>query len=1196
MRFTEEQQRIIEHRGGELLVSAAAGSGKTAVLVERIIKRILDEQQPLSIDRILVVTFTKAAAAEMKERITMSIEQALIEDPINEHLREQMLLLPNAKITTIHSFCLSVIRDYFDVIDLEPDFRVADETEVKLLQETVLEDIIEQAYEHASPNFLKLVECCAGGKHDRQLSIMVKQLSQMALSMPYPKAWLKTHLLDSVGLNEALENVLYHHVMAEIQHVDVLLEKLKSRIELPGGPHIYREVHDIYKTFVQEVMAVGANDTTSLFRVFGTFEKQKLSSSKKDMDAILREECKAILDEIHQMIPELKQMYFFVDYETMVKDHDSLGEVYQGLYELVEAFQEAFDLEKRRRKIIDFSDIEHMALTLLTTLDAFTGQYKPSDIAYAYDFDEIMIDEYQDSSLVQEAILRSVSSEKSGNPNMFMVGDVKQSIYKFRMAKPELFLDKYDRYQEDGVYIKRHLTKNFRSRHQVIDAVNHVFEHLMIKDFGGVDYDDKSRLYVGFPYEDQPDDHKAQYLLIDREAYEESDKTVLEAVAIGNSIKQFVDQPYIIYDKAAGKYRQASYRDIVILHRSPKQFAPKLLETLSAMGIPAHAGFSSGYFTSLEVLTVMNLLRVIDNPDQDIPLAAVLKSPVVGLSDEALANVRLAFSGGSFYMAMKQYLKGMLEDQQIQDVTYEKLLVFSKRLQRWQNQAKYLRIDRLLTDILSETDYLLFLSLEHDGQKKIENINLLMNRAISYGDTSFQGIFNFIKYVDYMERYDIEMDEASTLSEYDNVVRVMSIHKSKGLEFPIVFLAGMSKLFNTRDLKENLILHQDYGIGGEFVDLHKRYRMPTLKKQLIKQIQKQEMLEEELRILYVAMTRAREKLVMVGVVKNLDKALEKWQSAGEGLHHMLKSTSYQDWVMPVIIKDQGSIEQLSGDALRRDMLQQIGIHQLALESVNNDQINAILSWSYPYSKLTKMKINRSVSELKKLKGKAFTEDGGFLNMGPIGGDITNTFKLVTEEVSSRSPLETEILFEPTVPRFRSKKLQEETVTAAGRGTAYHEFLYLVDIHMPSNHDTIEEIKRTLYNDGLMDQRSIELIDNNKIVRLFQQPLWEKVKASKQVFKESPFVLGERPSVFDSEAKDVGYVMVQGVVDLYFIDDDGLTVVDYKTDQIRSGQESVLISRYEEQLAIYADALSRAYDLPVSHKYIYAMALDQFIEV
>lgn len=1175
MKFTEEQQYIINHRGGEMLVSAAAGSGKTAVLVERIIQMILSKDQPISIDKILVVTFTKAAAAEMKERITMALEEAVISDPENDHLRQQMILLSNAKITTIHSFCLSVIRDHFDQIDLEPDFRVADETEIKLLQESVMDECIEVAYESGDKAFIELVEWYAGGKHDRQLTSMIKQLSHIALSMPYPEPWLKEHLISNIGLSDKLQSILFDVVIDDMNYVNGQLEKLGRLIHSPNGPYIYQPVYESYKTFVDELLGLNVNDIEGLFQIFSGFQKMKLSSVKKEMDLALREEAKSIIDEIHKIIPKLQQTYFQTEYGIVVDDHEALRNVYTGLYNLVMSYHRLFRQEKRKRKIIDFSDIEHMALSLLTTYDEEQNKYVPSDIAYTYDFDEIMVDEYQDSSLVQEAILKSVSSEKTGRPNMFMVGDVKQSIYKFRMAKPELFLGKYESYKAGGLYKKCHLTKNFRSRQEVIHGVNHVFENLMIKAFGGVDYDDKTRLYQGFPYEDKPCQYKAEYLLIERQAFDETDKTILEAITIGNSIRSLLEQNYSIFDKKSGTYRQVTYRDIVILHRSPKQFAPKLIETLSGMGIPAYAGFSTGYFTTVEVLTVMNLLRIIDNPDQDIPLASVLRSPLVGLSDDDLANVRLAFEKGSFYMAMKQYMKGVLEDGNMDDPVFDKLTVFRERLERWQNQSRFLRIDRLLTDILDETNYLLFLSLEKDGHKKVENIHLLINRAISYGDTSFQGIFNFIKYVDYMERYDIELDEASTMSEYDNVVRVMSIHKSKGLEFPVVFLAGMSKQFNTRDLKETLIVHQDLGIGGEYVNIDKRYRLSTLKKEIIKAVQKKEMLEEELRILYVAMTRAREKLYMVGTVQDLEKASESWQEGQLTIHHLLKAMSYQDWVMPVLYRDQRFIELKSRDGILKDMVKQIGLKQSVFEAKKDPKVDEILNYQYPYQALTALKINRSVSELKKLKSKAFMDDE---HIRPPEFETVSDF------------------FEPTLPRFKSKTSEVEEVSGSARGTAYHQFFYHMDIHMDINYDKIEDIKRELLQSGLMDQKSIDLIDNDKIMRLLKQPLWKQVKSAKQVFKEAPFVLGENPSLFGVSGAEDRFVMVQGVVDLYFVGEDGLTIIDYKTDRIKKGQESVLINRYEEQLAIYGEALSRAYNLPVSHKYLYAMTLDQFIEV
>ncbi|MDA3846960.1 MAG: UvrD-helicase domain-containing protein, partial [Vallitaleaceae bacterium] len=652
MKFTDEQAYIIKHRNSEILVSAAAGSGKTAVLVERIIGRILDDESPIDINDLLVVTFTKLAAAEMKERITIALEKALMEAPTNEHLINQIVMMPSAKIMTIHSFCLSVIRDYFDVIDLDPEFRVADETEIVLIKNDVLELVIERAYEVGSEAFITLVESFAHGKRDVEIEVLINKIRTFAYSTPFPEMWLRTHLIDGdqIGFNQLLTQVFCEQVNTSLSYIKQGLKDLKIIIEMPEGPYIYKIVYDIYNQWIQG-FSDEEDDIERLFECFNLFEKQRLSTKRKDMDAVLRAEAKKIIDEIHQLIGYLSKNFFYNDYSMIDDDHQSTKPLLAALYYLVTDFNEAFSLAKKKKKIIDFSDIEHMALSLLTTYDSEKHTFKPSDIAGQYRFEEIMIDEYQDSSMVQEEILRSVSREKEGLPNIFMVGDVKQSIYKFRMAKPELFLEKYHRYQSDGQYQKAHLTKNFRSRQEVITSVNEVFGPLMSDKFGGVNYDGYAQLNLGLTYEEQPFNYETELLLIDKEDYQEKDTHILEALSIAIKIQSLINQSTIIYDKNKDQYRPIEYHDIAILHRAPKLFTGKLIQVFRDLNIPVHSDILTGYFDTYEVSTVMNILRIIDNPDQDIPLAGVLKSPIVGLSSEELAEVRVAFEKGSYYTA-----------------------------------------------------------------------------------------------------------------------------------------------------------------------------------------------------------------------------------------------------------------------------------------------------------------------------------------------------------------------------------------------------------------------------------------------------------------------------------------------------------------------------------------------------------------
>ncbi|NLO09070.1 MAG: UvrD-helicase domain-containing protein, partial [Clostridiales bacterium] len=1051
MMWTDAQQKVIDTRNKNLLVSAAAGSGKTAVLVERIISMISEGENPLDIDHLLVVTFTNAAAAQMRDRIGKALDKKLLGEPGNAHLQKQSSLLQSAHITTIHSFCLNIIRNYFHHIDLDPSFKMAEESEITLMKSDVIADVLEGWYEEGREDFHRLIESYSYSKSDIPIEDLVLSLYNFAMSNPWPKAWL-----GNIGRSfklDTIEDMNKSPWMKELlAYVAVVILDLKEKIEAAiavcnesDGPEAYLPALISDRKMLSGLMNIDSYEGYGT--VLSDISYTRLSSKRQpDVAEHKKDRVKGLRNEMKKGIKDLTSSFFFQPIEDMLNDMQSVGEVMEVLSELTLDFMEAFAAKKEDKNLIDFNDLEHFALGIL--IEEKEGEIIPSKAAMELSelFDEILIDEYQDSNLVQETILRAISREHIGESNRFMVGDVKQSIYKFRLAMPELFLEKYKTYgtydkDEDGkinLSQRIDLDKNFRSRKTILDFVNVIFEQIMTEPIGGIHYDDAASLKYGELFEElmfkgeeklasdieERIARDVELILVTDEEPSEDDtlggnkesvrnnidnisgenpslfddeeemqysKKELEARAIAIRIKELIDpeKGLLLFDKDKdGNYthRPAKLKDIVILLRTMTGWSDVFVNTLMQEGIPAYADTGTGYFQTIEIMTILNMLRIIDNPRQDIPFTGVLYSKIGGLTTDELTHVRLMDKNETMYKACLIYAEeGSNEDLR------DKVKTFLEMLHVLRGMVKYTSIHELIQQILDMTGYSYYVMAMPGGDRRKANIDMLISLAVGFTKGSYSSLFHFIRYVEKLQKYDVDYGEASISGEDENTVRIMSIHKSKGLEFPVVFVGGLSKQFNMQDQRSKILFDVDYGVGPDYIDLENRTKVQTLLKKVIQKKTQIDNLGEELRVLYVAMTRAKEKLIMTGYLKSVDDMnIQKDFSFFE----LMSVKSYLELVLPAmnnVFTDYMKVSLLNkSDIILEEIVKQKFLEQdykdIESEIIagNRDEdiqkdIEKRLYFSYPYKSDSKLRVKLSVSELKKLGQFIDDEDSELLN-------------------------------------------------------------------------------------------------------------------------------------------------------------------------------------------------------------------------
>lgn len=1196
MKWTREQQKVIELRNRNILVSAAAGSGKTAVLVERIISMITEGKKPIDIDRLLVVTFTKAAAGEMRDRVSKAIEEKLLQEPDNIHLQRQQTLVHSAMITTIDSFCMNIVRNYFHLIELDPTFRMADEIELSLLKSDVMDALLEKKYEEADERFLELIESYSTGKSDDAIASLVFQLYEFSVSYPDPQLWLEEQksnfFVDSIEKMEQSKwmQSLLHYLKFILKSIPTKLNEAIQLCEEDYGPKAYL---DAIRSDLSVIEYLQKQRTYSEYvKAFTNVTWEKLKSIRKsdEVDEDLKNRVKEIRDWVKKSIEGIKKKFFFQDAVCMLSDMEAVKPIVETLVELTLEFLGAYKIEKEDKKLVDFSDIEHFALQILSKKTKY-GMLVPSDVAMELSehYEEIMIDEYQDSNLVQEMILNSISKERIGKPNVFMVGDVKQSIYKFRLARPELFMEKYKSYplwsEEESQHQRIDLHKNFRSRSIVLDSVNFIFQQIMIPSLGGILYDDSVALYAGTKFEPCDKTVSSSTECIFVWDYEKEEKAVdvkeLEARAICDRIMELTDPEagMYVWDKELKQYRCTRYGDIVILLRSMSGWSEVFVEILMANGIPTYSDTQTGYFSSIEVQTVLNLLKIIDNPRQDIPLAAVLYSVMFQFTENELATIRCIRRPAQLYDALMAYSEIECEQSE-EKLLQEKVQHFLERLYHYRQLITYKDIHQMIEIVLDDTKFYEYVSVMPGGERRTANLDMLVQKAIEFEATSYRGLFHFNRYIEKLHKYDIDFGEAG-MGDGGNAVRIMSIHKSKGLEFPIVFVSGMGKAFNQQDARSKLVLHPELGIGSDLVDCKLRTKTATLMKRVLQKQQILDNLGEELRVLYVAMTRAKEKLILTGYVKKKEDTIAKWKNQADRENIMLdfnylsSANKYWDWVGPAVYYPNHCKIDLKFWSLEDCVVKELGT-QIIMEKQKND----LLEWDR--NQIYDPNWKEVLHEMIQYEY-------------PYGVEENIPSKMTVSELKKRSYLEEEAgetLFEPDmpIPKFMQ---QEVATTNTMRGTIYHKVMQELDLEkIEKSSDIKRELKRMIEK-GLISEEDAGLIHVSKIWTCLKSPVMKRMRLCSQrsqVFRECQFMMGIPANQIQKNVKSQEVVIVQGVIDVYFVEEDEIVLLDYKTDHIEKNEEQILIDRYKAQLEYYQEAIEKMTQKKVKEKYIYSFSL------
>lgn len=1222
--FTKEQQQVIDTRNRNLLVSAAAGSGKTAVLVERIIQMILNKEHPVDIDRLLVVTFTNAAAAEMRERIRQAIDRELAVDPFNEHLQKQAALLHKAQITTIDSFCLFAIRNHFHEIGLDPGFRVADEGELKLLQQDTLNELLEQEYDAADTKFLQCVEYFTGGSNDQVLIQYIEKLYDFAESYPWPEDWLLGCMEDyKIADVEELNGTQWCSYLTS--HVRFMLEELAGKLrqacglsERPAGPYMYGELLEKEAEMLEQ--ASKKETYQEQYEVMEKITFGRLPSKKDDsVDPALRAMAQQLRNEVKKQIEKLKGDFLLRSPEQALAQMQRACPMVEELVSLVLTYERMLTQKKREANIIDFGDMEHLALQILLTKE--DGEIVPTKAAKEYRecFDEILIDEYQDSNLVQEYLLTAVSGEQDGRNNRFMVGDVKQSIYKFRLARPELFMEKYHTYTKEESDCQRiDLHKNFRSRREVLEGVNTLFQKIMGQELGGIVYDEEAALYEGASYPENTG-NETEYLIFTQE--EESGESVrsFEARAIAAKIRTLY-QNFQVTDKETGALRPVQYRDMVILLRTNSGWAEEFKETLQKEGIPAYVSLRTGYFEASEIRELLQFLHVIDNPRQDIPLYGTLKSYFGGFSEEEIARIRvdetvkkIAGKGALEEAAVTVNRPAALIDQlrAYAGELREKIEDFLATLDHYRKMSVYTPIHKLLEALIYTTGYFQYVTAKPGGEQRRANVEMLLSKAAAFEQTSFYGVFHFLRYIEQLSKYEVDYGEADILDENADVVRIMSIHKSKGLEFPVCFVAGLSKKFNMQDTTGRLVTDMDLGIGVDEIDSELRIQRRMTKKNVVSLKMRLDTLAEEMRVLYVAMTRAREKLILTAVVKDEEKlkeqiALYENTKADDGrmrFTDLMNAGSFLQFVLPALsdaqfisegeLKEQ-EISEECGQILQREQFVYRITSKEASEGelAQKEKLQQRMDRRYADEGLKELVTKTSVSELKKAQM-----------------DLDFAGELFPEK---------EIV--PYIPAFMQ---EEQGMSGADRGSAYHRVMELLDFEKVLNQENNKEMNReenqskkseksgadtymiselerqiaVMVEKELLQKPWSEAVSVKKLVVFFKSSLAQRMAKAQhlqKLKKEQPFVLGIAADRVKPQFPHEEQVLIQGIIDAFFEEGDDLVLMDYKTDAVKTGEE--LVKRYHTQMEYYTEALECIVGKKVKERIIYSFALGEEIRM
>ena len=1269
VKWTPEQESAImspkdSNLGAQtLLVAAAAGSGKTAVLVERIITRLKDMENPLSVQELMVVTFTKAAAAEMSARIGVALAKAMesIDDKaLQARLERQLNLLPSAHISTLHSFCQWVIRSYFYKLDTPPTARIGNEAEMALLKQEVLENLLKEAYEHNTYGIFDLSDFFSDDKSDAGLQDKVLSLYEFAMSQSNPDGWMR-HAVEpyKAAQEQDLRDTLWGRAMwdeqqAEIDRIADRIEQMEPLLESPVGPKKWDKVYQEQLAALAQLKGAQTwSDMVDVCRNLDTFTKASFTSlgkalEKGEVDGALADEFKSLGSQNKDNLKGMKNGLFHIDESVLQQQFKDQYPLIHNLVELTIAFHKAYDEAKKEQGIMDFSDLEHLCLALLVE-PGTEDDPQPSEVAFELQdtFKEIMVDEYQDTNGVQETIINLISCVD----NRFYVGDVKQAIYSFRMADSSLFMNKYNTYglMNDAVERRIDLAKNFRSHENILTTTNFIFYQIMTQEAAELDYGEKESLIPGRIVEEAPSDWvggAVELHLLDTSDTNRSDETDGDSETAGDEPENNERELDFIIQKikelhaskkqvqnADGSFRQIQWRDFAVLRRSLAGWGTRAVAAMRQAGIPAVVNERDGYFEAQEIQLLLSLLQIIDNPEQDLPMAAVLHSGLVGLDANELGALRLT-RDSSLWSVMPLYAE------QAQD---ERLLQFIAHIERWRTLSRRHGVADLLWDIYETLDYVNYVGAMPNGLVRRANVMALYERAKGFESSGFRGLFRFLRFVESLRDSNQDMAVANVVTEADDVVRLMTIHKSKGLEFPVVFLSGVQKKFNTMDFNSPLLVDKNGGIGlkGYYPDIRVSY--PSMPWLYCKSIKSDAMKAEEQRILYVALTRARDKLFLTGYI---NKEIKKEKGVGAHIKHaaltqtqalgadLIKSgNSYLHWLLIAFARhlDGGAplrnVIELEGetnfDLLDRQCQVKVEIHDGSLygdldykADVDETTINTVrvlgkvndvelpekivqrFAFTYPNLVAAKTTAKISVSELKRRFAERDAEavsatDVSMQQKPVISGDITE------DTTGENAILDTSI---PTISGmeladsvFGRKPMAiadaEEIVTGAQWGTLMHEAMQWLPVKKYTQ-TSMTDMLDSLQAEGKFSDEERSLLSDRSLYGFFNSDLGQRLIASKRVERELPFSMlfdGNRvyPDVENGER-----LFLQGIIDTVFVEDDQWVLVDYKTDRVKSGDE--LIRRYKIQMDLYKEALERLTNMPVKASYIYSFRLHEAV--
>lgn len=1208
--YTDSQWQAIYDQGTNLLVSASAGSGKTAVLVRRVIEKI--KRQQLSLDQLLVVTFTEAAASEMKERIQTALQEAINEETdqtLKNHFTRQLTLLPMANISTLHSFCSKVIQRFFYLIDLDPSYRMlTDDTETILLKEDVWDELRETFYEENQEIFYRLTENFSNDRSDSGLEDLILSMYEFARANPNPFEWLEglvdNYRVESLVDSDLFKNVIRPQVLETLQEIE---QTYQWMITASQGTEDLLKIHELAEKEWAITKRIAQLVTDGhLDEAFTTFEMMKFtaypSPRKKEVKELYGDviaECKNYRDQAKQGLTKIKEMYFSVSPEEQVARLLEALPIVEELVRVEKLFINEYSAKKREKGMLDFNDLEHFTLQIL---QAEVDGNKPAELYYQKRFAEVLVDEYQDINQLQETILRCLSSDSPGN--LFMVGDVKQSIYGFRLADPTLFIEKYHDFAEENGGRRIILAENFRSRKEVLDFTNLIFAQLMDQTVGQIEYDKQAELINGFSAFPETDTFSPEVLIYQKNGDVPEwieDKSMGEIFMTASKIRQLIDGKFEIYDKKLKAMRPVRYEDIVMLTPTRSNNLT-ILEVFKQLGIPLAINDTQNYFQSTELRVMISLLQIIDNPYQDIPLAAVLRSPIVGLQEEELAQIRLVLPQKEYYQAIKKYI----EDNE--DSVAEKLELFISQLNDWREYARREALADLLVKIYNETAYLDYVLGMPAGQQRHANLLALIERAKDYERSSFRGLYQFIRFIEKMQEKDKDLGEPPT-EELQDAVRVMTIHGSKGLEFPIVFLMDMSKSFNVQDTRKNYVFDERLGLGVKLLTPDVRIRKDTLLFQTVKQKNLNKLLSEEMRKLYVALTRAEQKLFLVGSYDDEEAAFKEWSKGAlndtlildAGLRSGQKS-NFLEWVgltlfrhpimeqyqkeyavtHPVALKQHPAvfkIDFIDPQKIAEEVqsyLPEIKTLDIPQGAINIQPIKTKLIYEYPYPEATRTTSYQSVSELKRLY----------------------------DDPDNREPLDLTTTTAPTQYRFTETELGEpkflgtkREVSAAEIGTATHLIMQLLPVHKAPESDTIRELIDELVSRQTLTHEIAERISVESIQNFFESEIGQFViQHASQLHREEPFAMLLPADQLFQDYQNQDEILIHGIIDGYLEFDDELILYDLKTDYYTPEREGQLLTRYRGQLNLYKEALEKAKKKPVKAAYLIFLQGDKAIDL